>query len=321
MSRARRCSKYGRDVQGDLQRVLELQDDYQYRASPAMRERGQLIRSVIPGWLRSQATDLSMASGVEDLFVEGRDGTGRKTKVPWVRFGSRTRSPSATEGFYVVYLFDFQGEAVYLSLNQGTTDLRGGAFVRKPEEVILERRDWARSTAALWLGHVGVNADMALHDPDLGAGYEIGNVASIAYARDAIPGDAALAADVRLFAEGLKLLYQEHAIRPLPHEQPELREAEEAAERAAGRTSVPSRAGFRTSSLEIKAIEVHAVALARTYYESLGFRVRELGKPFDLQIAKGDEVLTVRGEGNYLRRERRVSNRRRGRPPRRSIPE
>lgn len=284
-------------MQGDLQRVLELQAAYESRASSAMSERGLLIRTSIPRWLNGHTDYLSVALEVDDFFAEGRDGTGRKTKVPWVRFGSRSRAPRATEGFYAVYLFDFQGGAVYLSLNQGTTDFVGGEFIPKPREVILERRTWAQSALALWLGRAEASTEISLHDPHLGAGYELGNVAALTYPRDSVPGDTELAADARLFAEGLGILYREHSARPIPQEQPELREAEDAADRASGVKKRRARAGFRTNAAEIKAIEIHAVAIARAYYERQGFQVKELGKPFDLEVWNDDNTLTVEVKG------------------------
>jgi len=263
-----------------------------------MSERGLLIRNTAPAWLSSHATALGHMLEVDDFFAEGRDGTGRKTRVPWVRFGSRSRSPRATEGFYVVYLFDALGGAVYLSLNQGTTDFLYGEFVPKPREVIIERADWALSVLAPWLnGLDGRTVAIDLHDPHLGAGYELGNIAAIAYELDAIPDDATLLTDAEIFAEGLRTLYREHADRPIPKERPELREAEEAAERASGKSRKGSRAGFRTSAPEIKAIETHAVAVARAYYTAEGFQVKELGKPFDLEVKKNDLVLTVEVKG------------------------
>ena len=263
-----------------------------------MTERGLLIRNAAAAWLDSHAADLGDILAVDDFFAEGRDGTGRKTRVPWVRFGSRSRSPRATEGFYVVYLFDAIGDAVYLSLNQGTTDFVGGEFVPKPQKVIMERADWARSVLAPWVNDLGGGiAAIDLHDPHLGAGYGLGNIAAVVYEREAIPSDAALLADARVFAKGLGILYREHARRPIPQERPELREAEEAAERASGSNRKGSRAGFRTSAPEIKAIETHAVAVASAYYESQGFQVKELGKPFDLEVTKGQVVLTVEVKG------------------------
>jgi hypothetical protein len=263
-----------------------------------MSERGVLVRDAIPGWLDANAATLSASLGVEDFFAEGRDGTGLKTRVPWARFGSRSLSPRATTGFYVVYLFDADGENVYLSLNQGTTDFRSGEFVRKPAEQILARVGWARTVLGLWIEDLNDSqAAMELNDPRLGAGYELGNIASIGYAAGAIPDDSVLLADAERFAAGLGALYLAHDRRPTPDEQPELQEAEEAARRASGIDSNGSRAGFRTNAIEIKTIENHAVGVARAYYEDQDFDVKELGKPFDLEVTKEGRTLTVEVKG------------------------
>jgi hypothetical protein len=94
-----------------------LQPSWRGTNTVEMAERGKLVRNSATGWLRDHELALSAAIGipVSDLIIEGRDGTSRKTRVPWTRFGSGERSPSAADGFYVVYLWAFDGSAVYLS--------------------------------------------------------------------------------------------------------------------------------------------------------------------------------------------------------------
>jgi hypothetical protein len=86
--------------------------------------------------------------GIADLVVEGRDGTGRKTRIPWVRIYSKERSPSATESRYLVYLFAADGSAVYLSVNQGTATFDGEAYRPKPAELLEGRVTAARQLLA-----------------------------------------------------------------------------------------------------------------------------------------------------------------------------
>jgi len=262
-----------------------------------MNERGQLIRHGVRGWLQDHAEPLTEAMAVDDFLAEGRDGTGLKTRVPWVRIASRAQSKRATEGFYVVYLFAADGDVVYLSLNQGTTDFINGEFVAKSPGVIESRVTWARQTLVDWLPRAGGHASVQLQDPGLGAGYERGNIVARAYRRGFVPDDDTLLADLRFFSEGLGLLYKARVIRPLPSERPEIAEAEDVAIEATGRPRPSSRAGFRTNAKEIKVVEDHAVKLARTYYERDGWVVKELGKPFDLEVRRGSEHLDVEVKG------------------------
>jgi hypothetical protein len=283
----------------ELERILELQSDYSARNTPAMQERGRLIRTTAAKSLIDHEAVLAADIGLttDDLLVQGRDGTGQKTRVPWLRFGSRTHSPSATQGFYVVYLFDAQGDAVFLSLNQGTTDFVNGDYVPKPSIELEARVIWARETLSDWLDRNGHGSAIELHAPGLGSGYERGNVAAIAYRRNEVPDDEILLNDARVYARGLGRLYAAQVKRPLPYETPEVEQAIALAEEAAGRPSRARGAGFRTDSAEIKLIETHAVNLARAYYKREGWQVKVLGKPFDLDLRRGAEHLTVEVKG------------------------
>jgi hypothetical protein len=263
-----------------------------------MVERGELIRNAIPASLLEQRGQLEGALGIDDFFSEGRDGTGRKTRVPWARWGSRARSPRATEGFYLVYLFSAAGDVVYLSLNQGTTDFVGSDFVPKPPQVIAKRVSWAREVLSAWNPPIDRAVDfIQLGDPGLGAGYESGNISALAYESGNIPADSSLMTDAHALSEALGLLYAAHAKAPIPHEQPELKEAEDLAEQTSGDRKRVGRVGFRTNSQEIKAVEMHAVAVAHAYYEGQGWKVKEFGKPFDLRVRKAGETLTVEVKG------------------------
>ena len=105
-------------LQSICQQILDLQTHWESENTPEMRERGNLIRTEGPKWLRD-LIGTNFFPGIE-LRVEGRDGAGRKSKVPWIRIYSEKHSPSATEGWYVVFLYAADGSAVFLSLNQGT---------------------------------------------------------------------------------------------------------------------------------------------------------------------------------------------------------
>ncbi|SFQ29371.1 protein of unknown function [Actinomadura madurae] len=81
-----------------------------------MQRRGVIIRTEIPERIRNHVETIAAETGttVSDLGVEGRDGTGLKTEIPWVRVFSRSAAPRATTGWYVVYLFSASGDRVYL---------------------------------------------------------------------------------------------------------------------------------------------------------------------------------------------------------------
>lgn len=193
--------------------VLELQSRWSKENTADMARRGELIRAVIPALIRSQLP-VSISAVFDDPTVEGRDGTGLKTRVPWVRVFSKRLSPSAQQGWYLVYLVAFDGSAVYLSLNQGTTVSRAGSFVTRPKDVLLGRVTWAREVLEPSRDlHAAANTEMRLADPGgLGEGYESGNVLAIRYT-SADLDDSALISDLRQALGWLDALY---AAEPAP---------------------------------------------------------------------------------------------------------
>jgi len=267
-----------------------------------MRERGELIRTVIPEWLAEHDQRLASSLGVavDDLVLEGRDGTGLKTKTPWVRVASRRRSPRATNGFYAVYLFDTRGDAVFLSLNQGTTDFNGGDFVAKPPAVIDASTRWARTQIARWVPHNQLSVVRLNDTPrSLAAGYERGDIASFRYGREELPSADRLLDDLLLMCDALRLVYEAAASEPVPGNVPEVDYAAESAATAAGKQTRARGAGFRLNAREIRAIERHAVAMAAAHYESRGWRVKDVGasSPYDLDVRRDEEHLNVEVKG------------------------
>ena len=65
-----------------------------------------------------------LAGLVDDSYkVTGSPGRGNWAETPWVAVFDPLVTETAQRGFYVVYLFRGDGGAVYLSLNQGTTEV------------------------------------------------------------------------------------------------------------------------------------------------------------------------------------------------------
>jgi len=192
---------------GDIfQTVLDLQAAWSGSNTPEMQRRGLLVRNEAPEAIRALLPEESSLP-TDDMDVEGRDGTGMKTRVPWVRVHSRQKSPSATGGWYVVYLFSFFGDVVYLSLNQGTTIFDNNDYQPRPREGIVARVAEARALLGDKIDEF--DQDIKLGDRgQLGAGYELGNVCAISYQNGQIPSDDELADDLKDTLSLLDTLYQ-----------------------------------------------------------------------------------------------------------------
>ncbi|MEU7477816.1 DUF3578 domain-containing protein [Lentzea sp. NPDC042327] len=288
-----------------LQEVLLLQRNYAPRNSEAMARRGHLIHKDIADQLKARLGALSSDPEVhfDDLRVQASNATGLYSEIPWVRVHPAAKSPSATVGWYVVYLFDSPGETVYLCLMQGTSRWQNNAFKTRPVHELHERVAWARTAVA---DQLKLRADL-VHDIHLKArgrklapGYEAGTVAAFAYPVDAIPSDQVLAADLRFLVATLSTLYTALEQAPdVPGEPaPEIAEVVEASHRAAGRRTSRGQ-GRRLSVEERTAIERRAVDVATAHLEEKGYRVKDVGatQPYDLDATRQDEHLHVEVKG------------------------
>ncbi|MEV7865277.1 DUF3578 domain-containing protein [Streptomyces sp. NPDC088124] len=289
-----------------LSEVLGLQKVWQAKNTKDMQRRGVVVRTEIRDWLREHAEALAVAIEIplDDVGVEGKDGAGQRSEVAWTRVYSKSRTPSATDGWYIVYLFSADGERVYLSLMQGTTEWIAGELKPREPAALKKRIDWARpliehlaSERADLLREIRLNARTKL-----GKGYEPGTVLAIEYRRDAIPNSDVLSQDLLFMARLLGLLYKAaDDATHIPGDLPvEVREATQSAATAANRRSARRGGqGFLMTAAERKAIEDRSVLLATEHFEAQGWTVKDVGasKPYDLHLTRGDEKLHVEVKG------------------------
>lgn len=127
--------------------------------------------------LRNAIANLGSTSG---YAIEGSPGKGRWAETPWVAVFDPLVTTSAQRGFYIVYLFRADGDCVYLSLNQGTTEVRDRVG-RRYREVLRHQADLRHDLITVTQPH-------AISGPiDLGGGggltrgYEAGNVVAVRY--------------------------------------------------------------------------------------------------------------------------------------------
>ncbi|MFJ3707293.1 MrcB family domain-containing protein [Streptomyces sp. NPDC090053] len=291
--------------------VLDLQGAWTASNTDEMRRRGVHIRQGLPALLKERSSALAVALGVavDELGVEGRDGTGLKTEIPWVRVFGREQSPSATTGWYVVYLFSAAGDRVYLSLNQGTTVWTGGDFKARKVEDLRARVGWARPFLTEQIaGRTDLHEEIALDArTSLGRGYGPGNVIAIEYSREALPAQQVLITDLLYMLGLLRTVYDAERLAPhIPGDPtPEVLEAEQGAAVVAGRRSraaarlARSGQGFRLTAPERRAIERHSVQMATVFFEAQGWSVKDVGdrESFDLLLKRGEERLHAEIKG------------------------
>ncbi|WP_426509446.1 MrcB family domain-containing protein [Dactylosporangium sp. McL0621] len=294
-------------MQDLIEEVLRLQDEYDAKNTPAMQRRGVVVRQEMRAWLSQFAGDLinEVADVFEDLRIQGRDGTGQKTEVPWIRLYSAARSPSATEGWYVVYLFSALGHRCYLTLLHSSTEWDGVEFRLRPPSQLHALVQWARShlmTFAQQRADLVTSLQLDSRRSGLGAAYAASTVYAIEYQAGAVPGPDQLLADLKFMLNMLKELYRLKESDPrIPGtDPPEVSQLKADVAVAAGRRGSPSGQGFRLTKKEQLAVERRAVDVAMQYYRDRGWAdVTDVGatESFDVRVRNGVDELSIEVKG------------------------
>jgi 5-methylcytosine-specific restriction protein B len=175
-------------VREELKKVLDAQPKFSAAKSPEMDARHAALfaaRDLLCDMLAGQV----WAKGLE---VDAKDGTGSRSRVPWIRVYDPKRSPAPTAGYYVVFLFQADGEGVYLSVNQGTQLWTEGHLGNQSPDSIQKRADLARQrsqhTRSSWPS-AGTGMDLRVPPRSMPKNYEAGNVAAVLYERLSLPDD------------------------------------------------------------------------------------------------------------------------------------
>lgn len=257
-----------------IDEVMSLQPRWQSAKSRDMERRGLIIRhemrSELEGWLQS-----SRVPGACDLAVLGKDHTGRRAEIPWVRVYSPALSPAPTQGWYLVYLFSAEGSNCYLSLIRGSTQWTGSEFKPRPVEDLKALTDWARTVVANLMAQrndLVQKIQMEARKTDLGPTYEAGSAVAIQYRLGEVPSDETLKADLDYMTEVLLRIY---ALQPsfegnLLTDSPEVMGLSSRMNRRIGDDPLADE-GLTPDARN--ALDQHGLDLASAHYQSEGWQV------------------------------------------------
>lgn len=130
-------------------------------------------------------------------------GSGRWSECPWIAILDKLVTSSAQRGYYIVFLFSKDMNCVYLSLNQGVTDIINN-YKRKNPETILSRRAADIRDQLILKENVAnyITSELVLQSslwrPKL---YNKGNILAKCYSKDKLPNEDILLKDLRLFID------------------------------------------------------------------------------------------------------------------------
>ncbi|WP_282297820.1 DUF3578 domain-containing protein [Stenotrophomonas sp. PS02289] len=289
-------------IKDDVLEVLRLQKDYSPSVTESMARRGSIIRQALPRGLSRIAEELRIGAGIRpgEFLLEGSDGQGRRSLVPWVRFSSRVRSPSATKGWYVVLLFREDGSGAYLGLAHASNESASGGFVSRSAAEATRLVKWARDLIGSDIrGDGRLSEEIELGQGKLGRSYESTTATSYFYPVDDIPSDEQIADDLRFMAVLLGKVYSadDAQIRTRETSLDVISVIEAVEETTTGRARAGQ--GFGLSPAERRAVELRAMAAAIDYFAGQGYSVEDTSatKSYDLMVKLGPATLYIEVKG------------------------
>ncbi len=261
------------------------------------------MRESAAEFVRSESTALTSALSIKstDLLVEGKDGIGRKSKVPWVRFASAKRSPSATLGWYVVLLFREDGSGIYMTLAHASTENNEGNLQNRSLQDVRRMMVWARAILAAHMhSDPRLQHPISLGNGKLAKAYELTSATAYFYPRNAIPPEEHIRSDLREMARMLSSIYENEDLQRRTGETSldviaalsKVEDSTESRERSATQ-------GFGLTQPERRAVEQQAMRLAAMYLGQLGYKVEDTSAkhPYDFKATRLEEVLYIEVKG------------------------
>ena len=167
---------------------------------------GRLVRQDIVTYLQEK-----LDSSV--YYVKGSVGAGRWTDVPWVAVFDKRITKSAQKGIYIVYLLNKDSKTLFLTLNQGATDVSQQGKDGKLSFTGIASADNSKTTSALEERAKQIRDSLANSGTAMSGtinsgskAYDAGCIYYKEYHLDSIPEDEVLISDLLQFVE----LYREY---------------------------------------------------------------------------------------------------------------
>ena len=163
-------------------------------------EMGTLFRNVFPEYLNR--------SGIVDekkYLVKGSVGAGNWASIPWLAILDRSITESAQNGVYIVYLLSKDGKNLYLTLNQGCTEIRSTKSKMETIRILVENAKRIRSN----IPSRGFSQDEVVLGEnlnELGVFYQNGTIFYKKYTKNKVPDNDVLVDDLKSMLE----IYQEY---------------------------------------------------------------------------------------------------------------
>lgn len=166
-------------------------------------------------YFRNDIPEVFYSSGLVEpstYLVNGSVGQGNWAAVPWIGIFDCRITTSATKGVYIVYLLAKDGQTLYLTFNQGCTDIRQEHSKRETIQIM-------RGKAQEIISHIDSRGFRCDENIDLGSGltelaelYQKGTIFYKAYKKGEVPSEEVLRKDLGNMMD----IYVEYVHKILP---------------------------------------------------------------------------------------------------------
>ncbi|WP_423813232.1 MrcB family domain-containing protein [Psychrobacter sp. 219-2-C] len=154
-------------------------------------------------YVRQQSADIlanTISIDSEKYKVKASVGQGQWADVPWIAVFDKSITQSATEGYYIVYLFRADMSGVYLSLNQGWTYFKNRYKTKLGREKITQVSDvWKNELSSTLndFSYEKINLKNEGKMNSLVEGYELGHICGKFYSVEDMPSSEELGWDLQ----------------------------------------------------------------------------------------------------------------------------
>ena len=164
-----------------------------------------VLRHDFPNYLK-EITDKP-----ENYKFVGSAGQGNWTYSPWIGVFNKKVTDSAQRGFYIVYLFREDMKGVYISLNQGMTEIKNQNTYAETKRILRSRAsDYRNRLNNTFSDELLQDIDLGVKDSPNAPYYEAGNIYAKYYSLENLPIEANLISDYNEFLSLYRTLANEN---------------------------------------------------------------------------------------------------------------
>ena len=180
----------------------------------------------VGNYIRNDAPEALYKTGLidrESYLIAGSIGQGNWAMVPWLCVFDKKVTTTATKGVYIVYLLAKDGKSLYLTFNQGCTDIRKKNSKNDTIQIMRNKADEISS----YIESRGFASDENINLGDglteLGEMYEKGTIFYKKYEKDNVPNEEELQEDLSKMMD----IYKEYVNgKPEKESEEQLKEGE-----------------------------------------------------------------------------------------------